>query len=411
MIHHAQSGSRPRLWVVSELYYPEQTSTGYFLTRIAEGLADSFDVRVICGQPSYSERGMRAPTEEMRNGTRIHRMRATHFDKDRLILRAVNMLTLTVAVFLFALRRVKGGDRVLVVTNPPSVPILLGLIAKWKRARPALLVHDVYPEVLAASGILAPGSLPYRLLMRLFSWAYTQFDDIVVLGQDMSDVASTKLGAAVRAIHVIPNWGDTDEIVPIPKNRNAFRRDHWLDGKFVVQFSGNIGRTHDIELLLDAADLLLDVPDVVFLFVGYGGKSGLLADASKAARPNVTFLPRQPREKLGEMLAASDVTIIPFVDGMLGLSVPSRMYNVLAAGVPIIAAADPRSELAQTVERLGAGWVLDVRSPAALAALIRQLASDPARREAQERGAAGRKGVERDYTLPTVLEMYRKLFA
>jgi len=83
---------RQRLWVVSELYYPEQTSTGYFLTCIAEGLAPDFDVRVICGQPTYSERGHNAPRREIRNGTIIHRMRATHFDKDRLFLRFINLI-------------------------------------------------------------------------------------------------------------------------------------------------------------------------------------------------------------------------------------------------------------------------------------------------------------------------------
>src|SRR5690242_20331983 len=119
----------PRLWIISELYYPEQTSTGYFLTRIAEGLAGFMRVEVLCGQPTYSEHGMRAPRRENRNRVRIHRVHATHFGKDRLILRAINALTLTVSVTWFALLRFRRGDRLLIVTNPPTLPPLVGLIA------------------------------------------------------------------------------------------------------------------------------------------------------------------------------------------------------------------------------------------------------------------------------------------
>ena len=148
----------PRLWVVSELYYPEQTSTGYFLTHIAEGLAETMDVWVVCGQPTYSEHGMRAPAREERNGVRIHRVPATHFGKDRLALRAINVLTLSLSAAWFALTHFRRGDRLLIVTNPPTLPPLLGLIARWKRMDAHLLVHDVYPEVLAATGFLVCAS-------------------------------------------------------------------------------------------------------------------------------------------------------------------------------------------------------------------------------------------------------------
>ncbi|MFM9977241.1 MAG: glycosyltransferase family 4 protein [Sphingomonadaceae bacterium] len=399
----------PRLWIVSELYYPEQTSTGYFLTRIAEGLADDFDVQVVCGQPSYSERGVRAVRRETRNGTTIHRLASTHFDKDRLLLRLINAVSLTIAAFFFALRHFRKGDRVLVVTNPPTMPAVIGLAARLKRTRAALLVHDVYPELLAATGLIGRTSLIYRLLARMFRLTYRLFGDVIVLGADMAEIVESKLGAGhASRITIIPNWGDIDEVVPIDRNANDFRQAHGMGDRFVVQFSGNIGRTHDVELLLEAARLIEDRVDIVFLFVGYGGKAAMLTEPA-AARPNVCFLPRQPRERLGAMLAASDVTVIPFVDGMYGISVPSRMYNVMAAGVPIIAAADASSELAQTIDRLGAGWVLSPRTPNALATMVRALAEPEGMREIARRGAAGRAGVERFYALDAILAQYRNL--
>src|SRR6185312_10860235 len=109
---------RPRLWVVSELYYPEETSTGYFLTRIAEGLAGRFEVHAVCGRPSYSQRGTVVPWHEAHHGVEIHRMRATLFDKDRIIGRLLNVATFSLAASLFCLMQLRRGDRVLVVTNP-----------------------------------------------------------------------------------------------------------------------------------------------------------------------------------------------------------------------------------------------------------------------------------------------------
>lgn len=403
-----QQTTKARLWVVSELYYPEQTGTGYFITRIGEGLAEDYDVRVVCGQPSYSERGMKAPAREERNGTRIHRLWATKFDKDRLFLRTINAVTLTVAVLFFCLLRFRRGDRVLAVTNPPTVPIVVGLAARLHRCRTILLVHDVYPELLAAAGMLKPDSLRYRVLNRLFFRTYRFFDRIVVIGRDMAELISTKMGGDDARIDIIPNWGDADEIRPDPSARNAFRRAHGLDGKFVVQFSGNIGRTHDVELVLEAARQLRGDPRILFLFVSSGGRSARAADAARDGG-NVHVLPRQPRDKLGAMLTASDANVIPFVKGMFGLSVPSRMYNIMAAGVPIIAVSGPRSELALTVSEAGSGWVLPESDPAALAALITRLATAEGEKERRERGRLGREAVLNHYTLPIILESFRSV--
>jgi len=118
----------PSIWIVSELYYPETTSTGYFMTLAAEALAKGFEVSVLCGQPSYSKRGLQAPTHELHNGVTIWRCRATTFDKHSLMLRAVNQLTISLSILWQAIIRIRRGDIVLVVTNPPtSLLALAGL--------------------------------------------------------------------------------------------------------------------------------------------------------------------------------------------------------------------------------------------------------------------------------------------
>lgn len=401
--------TKPRLWVVSELYHPETTSTGYFLTGIAEGLSDSHDVRVLCSRPTYSERGQRVPWRERYKGVAIRRVRSSTFAKDWLPGRVLNMLSFSVLVALVALRNLRGNDALLVVTNPPLATLLLGIVARWKRARSILLVHDVYPEVLHATGHLSPDSRLSRWVQRVMRWVFRHYDDVVVLGRDMADLIARKIGVD-RRIVIIPNWGDPDEVRPMPRNQNPFAIEHGLVDKTVVQFSGNLGRTHDVETVLAAARRFGDRDTLRFLFVGYGGKTRLIADAG-ATLPNVLFAPRQPRAALGAMLNCSDATLIAFTDNMLGVSVPSRMYNVMAAGAPLVALADPQSELARVVLEEECGWQLATGDVDGLCALLAFIDSPAGRAEAQRRGGNGRSALLRRYTPDVVVAQFAALLA
>jgi hypothetical protein len=126
--------SRKTLWVVTELYYPEETSTGYYLTRIAEGLADEFNVKVLCGQPNYSGRGIRAPKKEFHKDVEIFRTFGTTLDKNIILFRLINMLTLSFSVFWKALLNFQKRDKILVVTTPPSLPFIIAFACYIKNA-------------------------------------------------------------------------------------------------------------------------------------------------------------------------------------------------------------------------------------------------------------------------------------
>lgn len=401
--------TKPKLWVVSELYHPETTSTGYFLTGIAEGLAASHDVRVLCSRPTYSERGQRVPWRERHKGVVIRRVRSSTFAKDSLPGRMINMLSFSVLAAAVALRNLRGNDALLVVTNPPLATLLLGLAARWKRAQSILLVHDVYPEVLHATGHLRPEGRLSRWVQQVMRWVFRNYDDVVVLGRDMADLIARKIGADRRII-IIPNWGDPDEVSPMPRSANPFALEYGLVNKTVVQFSGNLGRTHDVETVLAAARRLGDRDTLRFLFVGYGGKAGLITDAS-ATLPNVLFAPRQPRAALGAMLSCSDATLIAFTDNMLGVSVPSRMYNVMAAGAPLVALADPESELAHVVTEEECGWQLPTGDVDGLCALLSFIDSPAGRAEARRRGGNGRSALLRRYTPDVVVAQFAALLA
>lgn len=400
------SENRPRLWCVSELYYPEQGTAAHLITQTAEGLVADFDVHILCGQPDYFVRGTKAPKSENRNGTQIRRVRGTRLQGQGLLARLINSATFALVIFVFAIWHFRKGDRILAATNPPPMPSVIGLVSKLRQCRSTLLVHDVYPEVLLVAETLKERSLAYRFLTYIFNRCYRMFDAFVVLGVCMRDVVQRKLGDEERPIAIIPNWADED-IRPISRHANSFRIKYNLVDKFVVQFSGNFGRTHDIELLLDAARLLADRTDVVFMFVGGGAKMELVAD-KHAGTDNVLILPRQPRDKLCEMLNASDLTVISFIDGMLGLSVPSRMYNVMAAGVPIAASAHPKSELVREIKSADSGWVIDDADPEQLADLIRSIAAAAGSPEAQRKGHNGHRAVQDRYLAHHAIDLYRR---
>lgn len=284
---------KPKLWVISELFYPEQTSTGYFLTEIARGLADDMDVHVVCGQPTYSEHGTRAPRSERWRGLSIMRLPATSFRKDRLVLRAINTITLSMSLLFYLPWMIRSGDKILLVTNPPIFTPITAAILKLKKLQSFLLVHDVYPEILNAVKITKKSSLIYKFMLKVMNFSFSNFDKIIVLGKDMQKTVIQKTGFEKNRVIVITNWGDHDEIRPVHPKENMFIARNGLRHKTVIQFSGNIGLTHDVESVLYAALQTEARKDIHYLIAGSGGKAKYVKKQLLVSRStNVLFLDR-----------------------------------------------------------------------------------------------------------------------
>lgn len=262
----------PKVWVVSELYYPEETSTGYFLTGIAEGLAGQFPVNVLCSQPTYAKRGTRAPAVEQHNGVNIRRCFGTTLNKDVLAFRLINLLAISVSIFFNALLRIRKNDAVLVVTNPPLLPFAVNFACRLRGAECLLLIHDIYPEVLVAAEITNTASFITRAISRMNRRLYRSADRIIVLGRDMADLVQRKLGNHDSKVVVIHNWADLDLVTPRSRADNALLNSLKIKDKFVLQYMGNMGRTHGLETLGEAALKLAGGENIHFLFIGSGAK-------------------------------------------------------------------------------------------------------------------------------------------
>jgi colanic acid biosynthesis glycosyl transferase WcaI len=398
-----------RIWLVSELYFPEETSTGYYITRIAEGLADRFDVHVLCGQPTYFKRGVRAARSETHNGVSIRRCAGTTLDKNVIAYRLLNIITLSITTFVRALIHFKRFDQVMVVTNPPSVPFLMALACRLRRSKYLLLIHDNYPEILIAAGKANPTGWLVRLMNRLNKWLYRGAARIVVVGRDMKELVTRKLDGDAGRIVTIPNWAELESVNPSSREKNGLLSELKLNEKFIVLYAGNMGYPNDLESIMASASLLKEKENIHFIFIGAGVKKRWLEETVKAqGLSNVTLLPPRPREDQTNFLNACDIALISLVDNMLGVSMPSRTYNTLAAGKPMIGVTDAESELARVIIEENVGWIVPPGQPDLLVKAILDASAEPQR--LTEMGTRARAAAEEKYSLTKAVEDYFAVF-
>ncbi len=353
-----------RLWILTEVYYPEEISTGYYMTSIAEGLAADREVIILTGQPKHMSRGVVAPKHELRNGVEIIRTRGTTLNKNIFPYRLLNMLTIGISTFFQSVKRFRQGDHVLVVTAPPSLPITTTLAALMRGTSFTLLVQDSYPEILIAVGAVKADSFFVNLVNFFNRWVYKYASNIIVMGRDMNELFLKKTDGLDIPIVTIPNWADLESVHPTPRENNDLLRELNIADKFVFMYAGNIGHPTDVETLIECAAKLIDREEFHFVFIGDGAKKKWLETrVNELSLKNVTVLDYRPREEQIIFLNACDVGLVALIRGMRGTAMPSRTYNIMAAGKPILALTDEGSELAQVIDEDRVGWHIPPDDP------------------------------------------------
>lgn len=276
------------------------------------------------------------------------------------------------------LLRQGGRTPLFVVTNPPLMP----LAARWLRTlqqRPyGLLEWDIYPHILAAMGLIGPRHVIYRLWRQVHASTLRRASLIVTIGQHMARTLQGMANDGTLSIAVVPNWVDTDRLKPLPRDANPFVQEQSLLDKLVVLYSGNLGATHPVEVILEVAQLLADEPGVCFLIIGEGSKRNLVETAVAQGRaPNVRLLDRQPESQLPYTLSSGDIGIVALADGYEGLSMPSKTYSLMAAGNAILGISRPPDDISETIAHHGCGAHFHPDEPMAIAGWIRGLLADP----------------------------------
>jgi len=392
---------KPRLLVLNQYYWPGVEATAQLLTELCESLGEDAEVKVVTGVLHGHED---EPRHIVHNGVEIVRVASTSFERSKLGARAANYVTYLTSALLGGLRGPRP-DVVLCMTDPPIVADIALLVARRYRAPLVVISQDVFPEIAVELKRLE-NPVATRLLRALVSLYLRRADRIVAIGDTMRRRLEAK-GAPPERVHVIPNWVDTSRLVPRDK-ANEWALRGGLDKKFVVMHSGNVGHAQDLDSLVRAATFLRDLDDLAIFIVGTGARHAeLVALAERLEVDQVQFLYYQPRDVLAQSLSAADVHVVGLARGLAGYVVPSRLYGILAVARPVIVAADPESETAEVVERIGCGIVVPPGRPELLARAIRDTHDGTYDLEAM--GARGREWVEQEADRSVAMRRYRDL--
>lgn len=280
----------------------------------------------------------------------------------------------------------------LVVSNPPMLPWLALLSHLFCGRNYIVLVYDIYPDILINLGKIRSSSLLIHLWRYFNLLSYHHAAQVVTLGSHMARTLQQAARAQRLSVQVsiVPTWVDTDRFVPLDKASNDFALRHGQGVKLTVLYSGNIGFSHDIGILIDAARILCDVESFHFVIIGGGpGKTALVEQVRRGNLANVTFLPYQPEEMLPYSLASADVAVVSIGRGAEGLMMPSKTYYAMAVGSALIGISHPPNDLTEVIEQYGCGVnVLPGDVEGLVAALQRFLADEDylraARRKARD---------------------------
>lgn len=395
-------------------FYPDTSATGQLLTELCQGLVAEHGCRVsvVAGAPLS---GATSPTETRRGllltrerygGIEILRARGTRFPKTRFIGRFSNYITYFLSA-CYAGLRLDRPDVVMALTDPPIIGLAAYLASRRFGVPFVMSYRDIFPEVARLLEDFQSHTVE-RVLQAVNRFLVVHTDRNVALGETMRRRLIEGKGAPPDTTVVIADWADCTEIVPAPRD-NAFSVDHGLTGKFVVMHSGNIGLSQGLETVIHAAARLEDILDLEFVFVGDGVKKpGLVALARELGLTNVRFLPYQPKEGLTESFASANVFMVSLKEGLAGYIVPSKIYGILAAGRPYVAAVEEESEITLLTKRFECGLVAEPGKPDDLADKILKLYRD--RALAERLGANARQAALR-FDRRALVSEYAKLFA
>ena len=393
---------RPRILVLNQYYWPGVEATAHLLTELCEALAEDYAVEVVTGVLHGYES---EPREDVHNGVQITRVASTSYERSELARRAANYFSYLGSALTYALGR-PAPDLVLCMTDPPIVGDLGVVVARRFRIPVLVISQDVFPEIATELDRLRNPAV-VGILGGLVGAYLRRADRIVAIGETMRERLQAK-GAPPERLRVIPNWVDTRAIRPQPRD-NPWADRYDLSSKFVVMHSGNVGHAQDLDSLVRAATFLRDRDDLRIVIAGFGARHAEMVELARRleVEDTVRFLPYQKRERLSLSLSSADVHVVGLAKGLAGYVVPSRVYGILAAGRPVIAAAEDESETARLVSEIGCGIVIPPGRPELLARTIRS-ASEGAF-DLAEMGRRGREYVEREADRVVAMERYRVL--
>jgi glycosyltransferase involved in cell wall biosynthesis len=395
-----------RVLIVTQFYPPDYAATGQLIAELADQLGEwGLNMHIFTGQPGYAFDRDSAPKRERQQQVNVRRSRTSRLWPLRIRGRAINGLLFCLRAAGHLLKHGRKYDLLVLTSEPPYLPILGYLARLGLRLPYVCILYDLYPDIPVALNVVPSQHWLVRLWERVNQRVWRQAQSIVVLSSSMRSRLLRKMPTLCDKIHIIPSWADSHVIVPRAKQDNWFAHAQQTVQHFTVQYSGNLGRCHDLETLLQAIELLRDTP-IRFLFIGRGAQLSACIERVQRSRLQhlCRFLPYQEKSVLPYSLTACDLSIVSISAGLEGLVAPSKLYGILAAGRPVAAICEPHSYLRDLIAEAQCGECFTNGDAPGLARYIQELAAHPDR--AQALGQAGRHYLDTHYTPKQVALAY-----
>ncbi|WP_088892300.1 glycosyltransferase family 4 protein [Leptolyngbya ohadii] len=397
-----------KIALVNQFFPPDYAPTGQLIEELARQLdRQGAEVEVFTGQPGYAFQADKAPAFEQMGRVKVKRSRTSQLFPHRIRGKAINGVLFSIRTFLYLLNPRRQGNVILLTSAPPFLPILGYIASLLFGISYVCLIYDLYPDIAVELGVIPANHWLTRCWQALNRRVWEQSKGIIVLSPAMRDRVSKLCPEVEPKISVIHSWANPDWIVPLPKDENWFAQKHELVEPFTVLYSGNMGRCHDVETILEAAIQLRDEP-IRFVCIGAGAKrEGLIQKAKQLGLDNFTFLPYQDRHVLPYSLTACDVSLVSVAEGMESLVAPSKLYSALSSGRPLAVICPKHSYLNQIVTEAKCGASFRNGDGHGLAQFIRFLMHD--RPTAATMGTAGRMYLQRSFTPEAIARQYYKV--
>lgn len=397
----------PRFIFLNRYFHPDHSASSQLLSDLAFELAGAgHDVCVVTSRQRYDAPQAQLPERETVRGVDIRRLATTRFGRSAIVGRGLDYLSFYASMRRAVLALGRPGDVLIAKTDPPLLCVPALRAARRRSLRLVNWLQDLYPEVAVELGVPLLRGPVAAVLARLRDAALRAAAANVVVGERMAEKVRGR-GVAPERIHVIANWCDDERIRPVAPADNPLRHEWGLADRFVVGYSGNLGRAHEFATVLAAAECLRADERIVFLLIGGGHGFDELARsvAARGLARSFRFMPYQDTARLALSLGVADVHWVSLKPELEGLVFPSKLYGVAAAGRPVIAIAAPDGEIARLVRAHDCGFAVAPGDAEGLAAILTRAAADRAGLAAM--GARARAMLDARFTRRQALARWR----
>jgi len=396
-----------KILLISQVFYPDQVAVSNLFTKLFERISDLniYSLEVWCAQPSYSTRE-RQPKHINYKGINVFYLPSTNFSKNIFLGRLFNVASFSISV-LFKLLFCNKSDLIVVHTTPPLLAILVIGIAKLKRKRVVYILMDIFPDGLIRLGKISPSNPFIRLWKAYHKKALAHSEKIVAIGRDMAEWVKEEVpDIPHERIRIIPLWQDEKLINPTEFSENPFVVKYNLSNYFVVQFSGNMGLWNDLETVGRAVARCGD--NIKFVFIGDGIRKKELIDSMGDGINKSLFLPFLSNDDYAHSVTACHCGLVTLRHEAVGMGVPSKIFGIMAAGIPVLAVAPKTSEIALIVKESECGLVVEPGDVDGFIRNVKFLEENETARKIM--GVNSRLSFEKKYTTQKGVENYLNLF-